>query len=64
MTNGEDIMENGKFSETADIGESRFLRAEEFAQLGHWQYSVKDNVLITSDEMNQIYGYEPRVLPF
>ena len=51
--------EGKKFQETLKIGENRFLRAEAFAHMGHWQFSPGDEVLFSSDEMNRIYGFDP-----
>lgn len=53
------MAENKKFVDSQTFLRDRHLRAEEFAHLGHWQYFVADNILITSDEMNRIFGHNP-----
>jgi PAS domain S-box-containing protein len=57
----EDITQRKKAEEISIKGEKRLLRAEEFAHLGHWQFSIDDGILISSDEMGRIYGFDPDV---
>jgi PAS domain S-box-containing protein len=38
-------------------------QAEEVARLGSWEWDIASNVVVWSDEMYRIYGYEPQTFP-
>jgi PAS domain S-box-containing protein len=61
MTSNKPPIGSKTFENPLDKKESLLLRAEEFAHLGHWQFSLDDLNLISSDEMNRIYGYNPNI---
>jgi len=61
MTSGEGSAERKKSENTLVKEEERLLRAEKFAHLGHWHFSLDDMILTSSDEMNRIYGYDPTI---
>ncbi|MBT6241087.1 MAG: PAS domain S-box protein [Rhodospirillaceae bacterium] len=61
MTTIEDKTMGEKPEDLLDKEENRLLRAEEFAHLGHWQLSLDNMFLISSDEMNRIYGHDPNI---
>ncbi len=53
------MAQNKNLDEIENSIKNRHRRAEGFAHLGHWQYSIESKVLNSSDEMNRIYGYDP-----
>ncbi|MBT4934065.1 MAG: PAS domain S-box protein [Rhodospirillaceae bacterium] len=61
MSNVENSTSSKKLESKLYKEEKRLLRAEQFARLGHWQFSIVEKNLISSDEMNRIYGYDPKV---
>ena len=56
----EDISKRTKVDLELAEKENRLLRAEEFAKMGHWQFLLDDNLLVSSDEFHKIYGYDPK----
>ena len=59
MSRAEELDGGKAQNNSSSTEESRLLRVEEFAHIGHWQFSLDDRILVSSDEMNRIYGYDP-----
>ena len=54
-----DVTEHKKAEETLRQSEEHLLRAESLAHMGHWRFSLDDEVLDLSPELCRLFGYDP-----
>jgi len=54
-----DITERKEAQQTQALSLARLSRAEELADLGNWELSLKSDRVVWSDQMFRIYGIEP-----
>jgi two-component sensor histidine kinase len=54
----QDITERKKTEEALKESESRLNRAQRVAKTGSWEWDIKDNVVMWSDSLYQIYGVD------
>jgi PAS domain S-box-containing protein len=55
-----DITERKKLEEEHKDKEKQLIQAQKIAHLGNWERDLKTNQLIWSDELYEIYGFDPK----
>jgi PAS domain S-box-containing protein len=58
-----DISERKQAEAALRESETRLLRAEDFAQFGHWQFSLGNKIMQASDGALKVYGFEHNDIP-